>query len=600
MGDFMALAWSPSDGRAADEAAEISACIAADPRWSPAWTGEGRRVWTTGVAPPRVREVAGVGIVIGDGFARGATTPYRGCEGPGRPTDPRRLARTFATEAWGAYAVVFAGDPAAVFRDPSGAMEVAAWRRGRVGLAVTDPGHIAPGLLPGTVRLDWRTIAAWVADTTSATSRPGLAGVVVVPPGGVTTLCPDGPESQVVWSPVDAARTTDDVDAEARLVAAVDLAVSGLTQSRARILGELSGGLDSAIVAGSLARQGLADRAVGWLNHFADRPEGDERRYVAAICEHLGLQPTYLARAPLPLTEDHFRAMSTTLRPAFTAIDPIYDLACAGHLEGLSADGLLTGQGGDVVFFQFPTALVAVDAMRARGLRALTGPFVRDIARMSHTSAWSVLRLAALDRMGRSAPAATPRVALQGRCAVPAGPAPWLAGADELPPAKRRQVTALASAQLVFGPSRRRAAAGLVQPLMAQPVLETCLSFSTPLLTRGGRDRALARQAFADRLPPALATRRSKGDMTALNGRMVLASLDWLKGHLLDGCLCEAGLLDRRRVELALQPERLIWQGLGGPFLTAAMIESWVRYWQTRMPDAAGAQRDRLPRRTPD
>lgn len=600
MGEFLALAWAPADPFAAEEAAEIMALIADDVRWSRAWRGAGRQVWTTGVAPPSVREIEGLGIVIGDCLSRGHTTPFRGCEAHDRAEDSHRLARHFAAEAWGAYAVIAAGDPAAIFRDPSGAVEVAAWRRGRVGIAVTDPGHVAPRLLPGTVRLDWRAIAAWVADTTSATWRSGLSGVAVVPPGGVTTLAPEGAESQVVWSPVAFARSTDDGDAEDRLVAAVDLAVRGLTQSRSRILGELSGGLDSAIVAGSLARQGLADRSVGWLNHFADRPEGDERRYAAAVCEHLGLRPTYLAREPVRLTEDHFRALSTTLRPAFTAIDPIYDLECARHLEAFSADGLLTGQGGDVVFFQFPTAQVAVDAVRDRGLKALTGTYVRDIARMSHTSAWTVLRLVMLDRMGRAPPAATPRVTLQGACAVPAGLPPWLAGSDELPPAKRRQVLALAGAQLVFGPSRRRAAAGLVQPLMAQPVLETCLGFSTPLLTAGGRDRALARRAFAERLPPMLVTRRSKGDMTALNGRMVLASLDWLKSHLLDGCLCEARLLDRRRLEAALQPERLIWQGLGGPFLTAAMIESWVRYWQTRMPDAAGAQRDRLPRRTPD
>lgn len=72
---------------------------------------------------------------------------------------------------------------------------------------------------------------------------------------------------------------------------------------------------------------------------------------------------------------------------------------------------------------------------------------------------------------------------------------------------------------------------------------------------------------------------------------MVAASLEFLRPHLLEGVLCEAGLLDRGALDQILTPEHLILRGGASGILQAAIIESWVRYWQTRLPDAPGASR---------
>jgi hypothetical protein len=76
---------------------------------------------------------------------------------------------------------------------------------------------------------------------------------------------------------------------------------------------------------------------------------------------------------------------------------------------------------------------------------------------------------------------------------------------------------------------------------------------------------------------------------------MVAMSLEFLRPHLLDGCLCEAGLLDRGRLDRMLDPAALIWGEAGAPtdVLIAAAVESWVRHWQGRLPDSPAAPRPR-------
>lgn len=58
----------------------------------------------------------------------------------------------------------------------------------------------------------------------------------------------------------------------------------------------------------------------------------------------------------------------------------------------------------------------------------------------------------------------------------------------------------------------------------------------------------------------------------------------FLRPHLLDAVLVSSGVLDGAAVERALQPDTLIWR--------AASLESWIRYWQTRVPDVAATGRN--------
>ncbi|MNY26078.1 hypothetical protein D3C86_1599060 [compost metagenome] len=135
----------------------------------------------------------------------------------------------------------------------------------------------------------------------------------------------------------------------------------------------------------------------------------------------------------------------------------------------------------------------------------------------------------------------------------------------------------------LHGPSRLTAAVDVFHPLLSQPVIEACLGLTTPQLTLGRRDRALARLAFRDRLPPEVLQRRSKGELTAYFGRMIADGLPDLRPWLLDGRLAALGVIDRRSAEAALTRDALIRCGDYPDILLAAMFEGWVRAWDNRL-----------------
>lgn len=109
--------------------------------------------------------------------------------------------------------------------------------------------------------------------------------------------------------------------------------------------------------------------------------------------------------------------------------------------------------------------------------------------------------------------------------------------------------------------------------------MEAVLATPSYELTRGGHDRLLAREAFADRLPDAVVHRRSKAELGGYYGRVVAANIEMLRPHLLEGRLARQGLIDRDQVEAALQLDHLIWQGGYLELMMLALWESWMEAW---------------------
>ncbi|HEY1926631.1 MAG TPA: asparagine synthase C-terminal domain-containing protein [Caulobacteraceae bacterium] len=546
--------------------------------WTPIHRAPDIRIWGRGAKRPSVHGADSV-IVVGACHRRGSRAPC-GMADLHPHVTAQATAERLSRETWGSYvALLRQGSARQLFRDPSGGLECLTWSLGRVRLVTSDSGPPVPGLLPPRSALDWAAIASWGDDRGLGVPRSGLEGVEAVLPGHLLKLDAAENVAQPVWSPSRCAQRPDHRDAMDGLVEAVGLAVGGLLGAHDLLVNEISGGLDSAIVADTLAQSGLASRVAASLNYYGERREGDERRYARAVAERCSLDLSCVLKPIRPLSEADFSEVSRGLRPAFPASDPIRDRDTAERLAASGATALVTGHGGDAVFFQMPTPLVAVDRVRGAGLRGLTGDTLVDIARFSRKPVWTVLaQFAKADRSRAD----------HQRDATSAQPLdPWSLDASTLPPAKRLQISSLFQAQWTRGWSRRGAVADVLNPLLAQPVVEFCLALPVPELVEGGRDRSLARRAFRDRLPPLLIERRSKGDLTAYYGRLVAASLGYLRPLLLDGCLAEAGILDRMYLDAAMTPERLILDRTSGEILVAALIENWVRYWQTRVPDSA-------------
>lgn len=605
-GGFVALVQTRPDAETSARFQALAARFEREGGWKPAGATDRLRLWVGGDAPPPVRALPlAAGYVIGDIFpTAGASSMASPLEDPAAACrNPLDLARRLSRAHWGRYVALLHGPPpatTAAFRDPSGAMGCQTWQLGD-GLDVVASDMLAapPWLSPRRLSLNWSRIARYMAIPSASTTAPLFDGLEAVGPGELSPIGDPRRSATLVWSPGafvgDEAR--DPVAVGEALVACVDRCTDALAGGYDKLMVEVSGGLDSAIVAAAVAQTGHAGRVVDWLNRVGDRAESDETVYARAVTDRLGAELTTVVKPAPPLDAAMWAEMGSTLWPAITASDAGTDRDAARRLRASGARGLLSGQGGDAVFFQMPTALVAADAFRREGLAALASPLLADVARRTRRSVWAVLGEIRADRRGRAAPTMSPSplVSADVRAAFWGAEHRWVEAARSLgvTPAKRLQIETIANCQIYYDDSRRHREADPLFPLLAQPVVELCLSIPAPELGGSAFDRLYVRRAFAARLPEAVRTRRAKGNMNAFFAHLIADNLDVLRPHLLDGCLCEAGVLDRDALDRALSRDHLIWMGQGTEILWAATVESWVRYWQGRVPDSEAS-----PRRT--
>lgn len=584
---YLALLWPRSvseSGLACEQAADE---MAERLGWVRAVAAEGLVV----LAP--ARDAGGVrlwgrhGAIIGEAYDMADGATFRGAADPA--AEPSATASDLTRRAFGRYVAISTTPRAWVFRDPSGGVECLSWRCGDIDFVASDLAAVTARLRPQRLSLNWDAIARGLSGAAAAAAELPLHGLRDVAPGVLQPLADDTPAA-AIWRPEQfaAERRSGAPDQLAEELAhRVDLAVGALVGSRARVVAEVSGGLDSAIVAGTLHRLGLTDRVAAWVNHYADRPEGDERAYAHKVTERLGAPLTAVHLPIQALTETDFATVAPGPRLPFNALVPLRDADLAARLQAADAQALVSGQGGDAAFFQMPTADILADEVRARGLAGLSDGSVLAMARWLRRSCWDVMADAL--RKGR-APSGESDIAVVPRSDAERAH-PWMQGSACAAPAKRRQILGLANAHVANGSCRASAQAELLYPLAAQPVIEFCLAVPAAVLTQGGRDRALARTAFATRLPPEVRHRRKKGELTAFHAQTVAASLDFLRGYLLDGCLVGAGVLDRRRLEAVLNADQLLWRANAGDVLMAAAAEAWVRRWQRYVPDSPTADR---------
>lgn len=596
----MALVWRAELAEGAAHAGALGRRLAAEGGWKTVDTGACRQLWVSGADAP-IHILAGrAGVVLGELFPMpgSAATSSALAEG----ADCERLARHLSQGWWGRYVALLgggAGGASAVFRDPSGQVPCLTWRlQGGLDVVASDLQSTPRWLWPPRLSLNWDHISDFLAVPTAFASRPLFDGLDAPGPGELLELGPKRGRRSLIWSPAQAVapEAGDVAQAGAELVRRVDVCTSALVGAHERVLMELSGGLDSAIIAGALGASGLAPRVTQWLNRVGDRPQGDERAFALTVTDRLGVDLTTVAKPLTPLTEAGLAELACSAWPAINGCDASRDRDEVERLVSTGATAIISGQGGDAVFYQSPTAMVAADEFRRRGLRTLASPVLANVARRTRQSVWGVLAEVAAEARGRRTLASPPSlVAQERRRAAGAYLHPWVADARSkgVAPGKLVQIAALAGAQILHGDSRRSQHADLIYPLLAQPVVECGLAIAAPDLAGGAFDRVFVRDAFAERLPEQIRRRRSKGDLNSYFARLVAGSLEMLRPFLLEGSLCASGVLDRRALEAALTPDRLIWTAGGGPILWAAAAESWVRGWQGRVPDSAQAPRRR-------
>lgn len=578
LGDYLVLA-NPS--RAGSESALDHAL--AQHGWQVALDRPTIRVLRRGSGDPKVEALGPSGALIGDVFV--------GRRPVGRPVELRDAAvltvcRRLLRETWGRYILISVdGDEVSIFRDPSGARECLQWEAaGFVVVTSSRLEHLPPQLHPA-LSLDWNTVAGFLTDAASVGANLALQGVRVLHAGELLRAGGRQARCEQLWSPASVARrpALPDAAARAALVAEVEACVAAFAEDGFPGLAEVSGGLDSAIVASVLAKTRGQNVRV-WLNNRSAHPRGDERVYARAVAQRSGFTLTEVLKSSEPLDGTAWHELLGGWRPPVTALDVGRDRALADLCRDQGLRRIFTGQGGDVVFFQEPTPLIFADYLRGGGAWCGAPAMAESLAGWMRRSAWDVIqrgvRGAVRARPMRFAsPAILRRDGLQSRPAAH----PWLDDIADLPPAKQLQVYGLVACQTLHGESLRSRYSQVIHPLLSQPIVELCLRLSTVQLTQGRRDRALAREAFAGIAPDLVLNRQAKGELNRFYGQLVAASLDFLRPRLLDGVLVSKGVLDRQALEAALDIDDLICRGDYAVILQAALIETWAADWDSRL-----------------
>lgn len=252
--------------------------------------------------------------------------------------------------------------------------------------------------------------------------------------------------------------------------------------------------------------------------------------------------------------------------------------------EELEADAFFGGTGGDNVFCSLGSAAPAADVLRTSGLGLRFIAVARDVAAVHDTTIWAVMRRAAA-KARRPETATWPCVPdFLAATTLPEAPPfhPWLEEPANALGGTRSHIRSIMAVQAHLDGYARHEVAPSVFPLLAQPIVETCLQIPSWLWVRGGRDRSVARSAFADMLPPTIIHRRTKGMMNGYCMRIYNANRPRLRALLLEGHLARAGLLDLETLAAYLDAPGPGNDTLFYRVLAIADVEVWLRAWLDR------------------
>jgi asparagine synthase (glutamine-hydrolysing) len=514
--------------------------------------------------------------------------------GPAEPIgclDPAESAAIISSQGdallrgyWGGYvAAIATSGSVRVLRDPSATFPCY-FTGGPECIALAADAELLVNSGLASAEIDWRELSRHFLGAgvpTPATAlkdiREILAGFSLRFPGELDRQLP-------CWSAWDYVQEQDggmDLRA-ARLSRTVRHCVSAWAHRRGRLLLSVSGGLDSSIVAACLS---AARANIVCLTMFCEDPSGDERPFARALCNHLGL----------PLIERPYRIDQVDIcaplgahlpRPKDRTQALAYECA---HLEVAAetgADSFITGNGGDSVFGYSQSASALADRYLREGLGRDLLDTLRDVARQTGcslcdaaASAWRITRGSRAYRCRPDLLFLDPAV-IAGSSGTGIGH-PWLDAPPDALPGKAAHIASILRVQQSFEPSRSQLLA-VLNPLMSQPIIEACLEVPTWEWRSGGRDRSLARQAFAPDLPPVILRRRLKGGPSHFAAQILNHFREPIRERLLGGRLAREGLVDTSALEGALRSDHSCSSEERVRILEFVAAEAWLDSWVAR------------------
>ena len=608
---YIALVWNPGHPAASSRADSFCNALVHSKRH---WTAL-IRVRGMAIFSPTPRHVAiqayklpgNAGIILGQLFPTNdaswspSWTPTFSARETAYPSTDS--GRSFLRKYWGGYIAFFrddAGSHCQIIRECSGKIPCYRFAQDSVQVFFSDVSDLQIiGL--SHFDIDWSYLAAYLYTCDMQVRKTALVGVSELLAGDAVEVNEDSVRHYSVWDPRAIVRTDlidDYEEAKQLLRSTTQFCINAWGSVYDNIALRLSGGLDSAIVLGSLTLAKTAPR-VTCLHQYSDNPRDDERAYARLAAAAAKVPMIEQLRTPGGDKLDAVLTLGQKFpRPNIQAMFGAHDLEANAKIAvGLNAEAAWTGQGGDHLFFQARSSLGAADYVSHNGFDFGLFKAISDSARLSRESYFSVLRSAW--KLGRGRTAWKPGEMLKrysvhflNKDALPDDPEiytanVWTVDTDDLPKGTRFQIFILTELLNRHKPLPSVEPVDEHHPLVSQPLIELCLRIPTYNLLRGGRERALARDAFADRVPSQILQREDKGDTSAYAIDTIRRSEPFVSQLLFDGLLVQHRLISPE----ALKPYILHGQSLRmehlWPLLSCIAAELWARAWTDSAVSAA-------------
>lgn len=527
----------------------------------------------------------GAGITLGEIHAR------QGDKLPGNEAIANRL-RAYSGDAGGLLARFWGNFVAFVAAADGSGLKITRAPFGRLGclwsadddlVAIASDLDLLMTAGSGTPAVDTARLArrlAWPGQPLRDTCLEGVRSI----PGGSTLVLGTTREAfraeECAWTPWSNAgrehwyETRE--EAQDAIRAAIFKATAACRRDAAHTVLLLSGGVDSSILAATLSSVGGAYSCV---NLVKPDSSADERRFARAVASRLGCR---LVEIEWSLEDiDLGRSESAGLpNPGNRVFMQGTNAAAARAVALAGADLLIDGGGGDNVFLGVSSVAPVTDALLREGLGAAlaTG---RCVATLSQTSLAKVLHLAFQRRFRRSPafrwhPDSAFLSREAGALAGTSPPHAWLAPPPGAETGTAAHIALLAAAQGwaeecdLLSPVRQAC------PLATVPVVEACLKVPSWWWYGDGRNRLIARQAFAERLPAEVIMRQTKGSPDSYVAEIFAKHRSTVRAMLLDGQLRRLGLLDLPAIERATASAGPTIGTSYDRLLQLSQVEAWL------------------------
>lgn len=403
------------------------------------------------------------------------------------------------------------------------------------------------------------------------------------------------------WHPlrfVGANEAIEDATHAARAMrATVRSCTHTLLREHQSVLLRLSGGLDSSIIAGCLGDAPEQPTLCAYT-YYTPGGRSDARPWARLAATRSGLKH-----------EEHaVTAESVALQLVLDAPALVEPTAVMGYIYRSTlerqiardhrATAVFNGDGGDSGFCGDTFAYAASEHLRRRGLTLQAWRLATKVASLTEESTWTVM-LKSLRRWRRGA-----GMEHQMKLLLPGSrllsdelragyshathfPHPWLSDLHPIPWALVRRLGALLAPPDPYNIAKGARAPEVIAPLYSQPATELFLRIPLDVHFQDGRERGLARNAFAGDVPQEILRRTWKDRAPGFLDELVQRHRKFLRELLLDGVLVHDGLLDRAAVDDALSDRISTSLAFPGELLRHLEVEVWARHWHR----SAGAAR---------